>query len=150
MFTELYRAVYVLRLVSTTDSRTERLHMLLLPVSIRPSCIAHMYLFQFSLLLASFPTQKYSIAPVFLVVYSCCNNSFYSTMCTCHDHKLRVICVDLCACPHTIKSCLSRVYPCDIMYNVPAPPLLVGRAWELVEACCIVDSGSGQWNSVYL
>ena len=107
-------------------------------------------LFQFSLLLASFPTPKYSIAPVFLVVYSCCNNSFYSTMCTCHDHKLRVICVDLCACPHTIKSCLSRVYPCDIMYNVPAPPLLVGRAWELVEACCIVDSGSGQWNSVYL
>jgi len=38
------------------DSRTERLHILL-PVSIRPSCIGHMYLIQPSLLSASFPMK---------------------------------------------------------------------------------------------
>ena len=36
-------AVRVLRLISMADSRTERLRVLL-PASIRPSCIAHMYL----------------------------------------------------------------------------------------------------------
>ena len=43
----IFRAVQVLRLVSMTDSRTERLRVLL-PVSIRPSCIAHMNLIQLS------------------------------------------------------------------------------------------------------
>ena len=45
------RAVHVLRLVSTVDSRAERL-CILLPASIRPSCIARMYLIQPSLLSA--------------------------------------------------------------------------------------------------
>ena len=49
--------VRVLRLVSTTDSRTERLHILL-SASIRPSYITRMYLFQ--LWLASIWSKKYA------------------------------------------------------------------------------------------
>ena len=40
-----------------TAARTERLSVLL-PVSIRPNCIAHMYLFQRSLLFTGFPTKQ--------------------------------------------------------------------------------------------
>ena len=49
-------AVCVLRPISTADSRTGRLRVLL-PVSIRPNCIPRMYLFQSSMLSASFPTK---------------------------------------------------------------------------------------------
>ena len=50
------RVACVLRLASMADSRTERL-CVLLPASIRPSCIACMYLIQLSLLSFSFPTN---------------------------------------------------------------------------------------------
>ena len=50
------RVACVLRLASMADSRTERL-CVLLPASIRPSCIACMYLIQLSLLSFGFPTN---------------------------------------------------------------------------------------------
>ena len=49
--------VHVLRLVSMADSRTERVGVLL-PASIRPSCIACMYLIQLSLLSTCFPMKQ--------------------------------------------------------------------------------------------
>ena len=50
------RAVCVLRLISTIDSRTQRL-LILLPASIRPSCITVMYLIQLLLLSAQLPNE---------------------------------------------------------------------------------------------
>ena len=50
------RPVRVLRLVFMADSRTERL-CIILPASIRPSCIARMYLIQPSLPSSSLPTK---------------------------------------------------------------------------------------------
>ena len=52
------RLFHVLRLVSTADSRTERL-CVLLPASIRPSCIACMHLIQLSYLPASQRNKRY-------------------------------------------------------------------------------------------
>ena len=52
------RLFHVLRLVSTADSRTERL-CVLLPASIRPSCIARMYLIQLSLYLPASQRNKH-------------------------------------------------------------------------------------------
>ena len=51
------RAVHVLRLISTADSRTERLHVHL-PVSIRSSYITRINLIQPLLLAVGFPTKK--------------------------------------------------------------------------------------------
>ena len=56
----IFRAVRVLRLISTADTRTESLHVL---ISVLPACtnkcVACMYLFQPSLLSAGFPMKHH-------------------------------------------------------------------------------------------
>ena len=102
------RAVHVLWLISTADSRTERLRVLL-TASTSPHCTAHMYLIQPSLMSAGFPKKTKKHHPRIVAAASDRSNTIYFFIDYCITNRLRGIDFhvneSVSFCPPIIKWC---------------------------------------------